>query len=102
MVLEIAQLRIALGQTQAFEAAFEKARPIIASMPGHLGHELQRCIENDHEYMLLVRWQTLEDHTLGFRGSAAYVEWKALLHRFYEPTPVVLHYRLVESSAAPP
>jgi heme-degrading monooxygenase HmoA len=92
MILEIAQLQIKPGQTAAFEAAFAQAQLIIASMAGYLGHELQRCLEQDHHYMLLVRWATLEDHTVGFRQSAPYQQWRQLLHHFYDPFPTVLHY----------
>jgi heme-degrading monooxygenase HmoA len=81
------------GQCDAFEAAFAEAAPIIASMPGYLGHELQRCVEDEQRYLLLVRWRSLEDHTVGFRGSAKYAQWKALLHHFYDPFPTVAHYR---------
>lgn len=95
MVLEIADLQVRSGQAAAFEQAFAQARSIIAAMPGHLGHELQRCIEDDHRYTLLVRWQTLEDHTVGFRQSPQYQQWRALLHHFYDPFPTVLHYRTV-------
>jgi heme-degrading monooxygenase HmoA len=96
MILEIAQLQIKPGQTAAFEAAFEQAQPIIASMGGYLGHELQHCVENDHQYMLLVRWRTLEDHTLGFRQSTQYQNWRTLLHHFYDPFPTVLHYEAAD------
>ena len=97
VILEIAQLQIKPGETAGFEVAFEKAQRIIAVMPGYLGHELQRCIESDHQYMLLVRWQTLEHHTVGFRQSAQYQEWRKLLHHFYDPFPTVLHYAAVEA-----
>lgn len=59
-------------------------------------HDLQRCIERTNDYILLVEWQTLEDHEVGFRHSAEYQEWKTLLHHFYEPFPVVSHYQAVE------
>lgn len=98
MILEIAQLQVKPGQTAQFEAAFAQAKAIIASMKGYLGHELQHCIENDHQYMLLVRWDTLEDHTVGFRESAQYQSWRALLHHFYDPFPTVLHYTATESA----
>ena len=97
MILEIAQLQIKPGETAGFETAFDEARRIIAAMPGYVSHELQRCLENDHQYMLLVRWQTLEDHTIGFRQSAQYQEWRKLLHHFYDPFPTVLHYAAVEA-----
>ena len=96
MVLEIAQLQIRPGETAAFEAAFAQAQAIIRAAHGYLGHELQHCIENDHQYMLLIRWNTLEDHTVGFRQSDAYQAWRKLLHHFYDPFPTVLHYTACE------
>lgn len=95
MILEVAILNIKPGQEKAFELAFSKALPIISSMKGYISHQLQHCIEKENRYILLVNWQTLEDHTVGFRGSREYLEWKALLHHFYEPFPEVQHYQLV-------
>lgn len=95
MILEVAPLHIRAGQAAAFEAAFSQAQVIIASMPGYISHELQRCLERTNEYILLVRWQSLEDHEIGFRQSAGYQQWKQLLHHFYEPFPFVSHYAQV-------
>ena len=92
MVLEVAILDVKPDETVAFEAAFAQAAPIIASMKGYLSHELKRCLEKENRYLLLVRWETLEDHTVGFRQSKEYEEWKALLHHFYDPFPTVEHY----------
>lgn len=64
-------------------------------MKGYISHELQKCIETDCQYILLVKWETLEAHTVDFRGSPEYQEWKALLHHFYDPFPVVEHYYIV-------
>lgn len=61
-------------------------------MGGYISHEVQRCIEEKDKYILLVRWQRLEDHTVGFRQSQQYQEWRRLLHHFYEPFPKVEHY----------
>jgi heme-degrading monooxygenase HmoA len=91
-ILEVAVLDVRPGESDAFETAFAEARRIIASMPGHRRHELRRCIENADRWLLLVWWDTLEAHTVGFRGSAEYQRWKALLHRFYDPFPTVEHY----------
>ena len=91
MILESAVLQIKPGQTAAFEAAFADAQQIIAAAQGYLGHALQRCLEDDHQYLLLVRWHALEDHTQGFRGSPGYQQWRSLLHHFYDPFPTVLH-----------
>ncbi len=96
MILEIALLQIRPGQTTEFEAAFAQAQPIIAGRRGYVRHELQRCLEDDHRYALLVWWATLDDHTVGFRGSAEYQEWRALLHHFYDPFPTVEHFTRVE------
>lgn len=93
MILEIASLQVRPGQAAAFEAAFLQAQAIIASMPGYLGHELQRCLERDDHYMLLVRWRSVQDHEVGFRTSPQYQQWRALLHHFYDPFPTVLHYK---------
>jgi heme-degrading monooxygenase HmoA len=95
VILEVAVLNVKPGEGDAFEAAFADAQRIIASMPGYIEHELQRCLEVENRYILLVRWQTLEDHTVGFRGSTQYQEWKRLLHHFYDPFPTVEHYTSV-------
>jgi heme-degrading monooxygenase HmoA len=92
MILEVAVLDVRAGQGADFERAFEEAQAIIASMPGYQRHELRRCLEAETRYLLLVWWTTLEDHTVGFRGSPEYQRWKALLHPFYEPFPRVEHY----------
>ncbi|MBK7896631.1 MAG: antibiotic biosynthesis monooxygenase [Candidatus Promineifilaceae bacterium] len=95
MILEVAILNVKRGETAAFEAAFAQAQTIIAGMGGYVSHELQKCVESPNQYILLVRWQTLEDHTIGFRQSAEYQQWRALLHHFYDPFPTVDHYERV-------
>jgi len=62
-------------------------------MKGYISHELQKCMETPSRYILLVKWEILEDHTVGFRESEEYQKWKALLHHFYDPFPVVEHYK---------
>ncbi|MBX3515278.1 MAG: antibiotic biosynthesis monooxygenase [Xanthobacteraceae bacterium] len=92
MILEAAILNVKPGQEEAFESAMRAARPLIAGTPGFLGIDVRRSIERPNAYLLLVRWEKLEDHTVGFRQSARYQEWREALHRFYEPFPVVEHY----------
>lgn len=92
MILEVAILHVRPGQTAEFEAAFREAEQYIASIPGYISHQLKRCIEHPDQYLLLVEWRSLEDHTVGFRQSPQYQEWKRLLHHFYDPFPVVEHY----------
>jgi len=92
-VLEVAMLDVKINETFEFEKAFKQAQAIISSMEGYLDHDLQRCIETENRYILLVNWQSLEDHTEGFRGSEKYQQWRDLLHHFYQPFPVVEHYK---------
>lgn len=92
MILEVAMLQVKPGLTSDFERNFRIASGIISKMEGYIHHELKRCLEDSHKYVLLVKWETLEDHTIGFRGSAEYQEWKELLHHFYDPFPVVEHF----------
>jgi heme-degrading monooxygenase HmoA len=97
MILEVAMLDVIPSQTRAFERAFAEAQSIISAMPGFVSLELQRCLERANRYVLLVRWRTLEDHTVGFRQSPDYQRWRALLHHFYDPFPEVLHFEAVSS-----
>ena len=102
MILEVATLDVKPGQREAFQVAFREASGIIAGMKGYMAHQLQECLENQNRFVLLVWWQTLEDHTVGFRGSAEYQRWRALLHHFYDPFPTVEHYKIVLANGAPP
>ncbi|MFP5111754.1 antibiotic biosynthesis monooxygenase family protein [Bacillaceae bacterium C204] len=92
MILEAVMLKVRPGMEEEYEDAFRQASEIIASMKGYISHELQRCIEVKGKYLLLVRWETLEDHTVGFRQSTEYQEWKKQLHHFYDPFPTVEHF----------
>ena len=96
MILEVAILDVIPGQENEFQAAFAKVTPIISSMSGYVSHQLQRFIEKQNRYILLVNWEKLEDHTVGFRGSEGYQEWRKLLHHFYDPFPTVEHYELIQ------
>ncbi len=98
MILESAVLNVRPGMSAQFENAFSQASAIIASSSGYITHELHRCMETPGQYLLLVWWEELEDHTVGFRSSPSYQEWKALLHHFYDPFPTVEHYALVFSA----
>ncbi len=94
MILEVAILDIKPGKESDFESAFSRAQEIISSMPGYISHQLQHCLEKTNRYILLVNWETLEHHTVGFRESPQYQEWRSLLHHFYDPFPVVQHYEV--------
>ena len=98
MVTEQAVLDVTPGREGEFEAAFATARPLVAVMPGFLSLRLLRCLESSSRYLLLIEWERLEDHTVGFRSSSEYEEWKRLLHDFYDPFPTVEHFVAVELS----
>ena len=99
MILEVAILNVKEGMNADFELIFSKAQLIIASMKGYISHELKKCIEKENHYILLVNWETLEDHEIGFRKSEEYQEWKKLLHHFYDPFPEVFHYQNLTSDS---
>lgn len=98
MITEHALLPVKPGLEPEFEEAFASARLIIASMPGFQGLTLSRGIENSSSYLLLVTWDSVEAHEVGFRGSREYQDWKRMLHHFYDPFPVVEHYVPVASA----
>jgi heme-degrading monooxygenase HmoA len=100
MILEVATLDVKAGLGASFERDFAAASTLISSVPGYLSHELQRCIETEDRYLLLVRWETVSTHTEGFRQSVQYEEWKRLLHPYYDPFPMVEHYRRVRGGPA--
>jgi heme-degrading monooxygenase HmoA len=95
MILEHAVLNVIPGQEDEFELAFAEAKLIISSAQGFRSLRLLHCLEAEHRYLLLVEWETLEDHTQGFRGSEIFANWKALLHHFYDPFPTVEHFNTV-------
>jgi heme-degrading monooxygenase HmoA len=95
MIQEAAVLFVKKDQEKDFENDFTIASQYISSIEGYLGHSLKKCMEQHNKYLLLVDWRNLEDHTIGFRESAAYLEWKKLLHHYYEPFPIVEHFETV-------
>jgi heme-degrading monooxygenase HmoA len=95
MILEVAILNVIPGREDAFMEAFGEAQGIISKMKGYISHQLKRGMEDTGKFILLVEWETLTDHTEGFRGSEEYKEWKRLLHHFYDPFPTVEHYETI-------
>jgi heme-degrading monooxygenase HmoA len=95
MILEFAQITIHPGSEAKFEAVFAAAIKVLGSSKGYLSHELRRSVETPNRYALMVQWQTLEDHTVGFRGSPAFTEWRAHIGPFLEAPPVVEHFEAV-------
>ena len=96
MILEHADIRIDPQQAAAFEAAIERgARTVISKAKGFQGFKVNRSIESQGRYILTIYWDTLEDHTVGFRESSAFAEWRAIVGPFFAQPPVVEHMELV-------
>ena len=95
MILEAFICHVKPGMESEYETALHDAVPLISAMKGFQSITLQCCLETAGQYLILIQWDTLEDHTVGFRGSAEYQEWRKRLHHFYDPFPTVNHYTQV-------
>ena len=95
MTTEHALLEVIPGREEEFVSAMQAAKAHIAGSPGFVSLRVERCLERPNCFLLLVEWESLADHTEGFRGSAAYEEWRAALHHFYDPFPLVEHFEAV-------
>jgi heme-degrading monooxygenase HmoA len=100
MIIEFALLTIRPGIEKQFEAAFPGAIKVLGGSRGYLSHELRRSVETPNRYALIVQWQTLEDHTVEFRGSPAFTQWRALIGAYFESPPAVEHFEAVAAPAA--
>jgi len=92
MIVEHAILQVRPGQSAAFEAAMVEARPLIAMQLGFRSIEVRKSDDDPERYLLLAVWDNIESHRDGFRKSTEYQHWRALLHPFYDPMPVVNYY----------
>ena len=95
MILEVAVLNIKEGLQKRFEQDFILASQYISSIKGYRGHTLRKCVEIENQYILLVDWEDIDCHEIGFRKSQVYLKWKELLHDYYSPFPTVEHYETV-------
>ena len=91
-VLEHALLHVREGREAEFEAAVAEARPLIEASSGFISLEIRRPTATGQAYLLLVKWRSVADHRDGFRQSDRYQQWRALLHRFYDPMPEVSYF----------
>ncbi len=91
MITEIVEIEVKPGEEAAFEAGVRKAVPLFQNFKGCLGMKLQRTIERRTKYRLFVTWETLEDHTVHFRGSGDFQEWRRLVGPYFAFAPVVEH-----------
>ena len=103
MILEIADIRIPPGQQAAFDEAIERGlRTVLSRAKGARGYKVNKGIESPERYILQVFWDTLEDHTVGFRQGPLFPEWRAIVGPFFAAPPVVEHFELVTKSETAP
>lgn len=99
MILELADIRIQPGQNAAFEEAVERGlQTVIAHAKGFQGFKVNKGIENPERYVLQIFWDRLEDHTVGFRESSAFAQWRAIVGPFFASPAVVEHFDLLIKS----
>jgi heme-degrading monooxygenase HmoA len=91
MVLEIADFTIKAGTEDEFAAAVKEALPHVSATPGFLGARLTRSIESPSRFVLLIEWESVEAHTVGFRASDRFPKWRALIGPYFDGDPYVEH-----------
>ena len=100
MILEIADIRIPPGQQAAFDEAIQRGLTTVAcNAKGFRGYEVHKGIESPERYVLMIFWDTLEDHTVGFRQGPLFAQWRAIVGPFFAQPPQVEHFTLVGKSA---
>jgi heme-degrading monooxygenase HmoA len=99
MILEIAEIRIAPGQRAAFDEAIQRAlATVISKAKGMRGYKVNKCVESPERYVLQIFWDTLEDHTVGFREGPLFQHWRAIIGPYFASPPVVEHFELLVKS----
>ena len=100
MILELADIRIHPGQQAAFEVAIQRGvNEVISNAKGFQGYKVNKGIESPERYVLQIFWETLENHTIDFRQSAAFADWRAIVGPFFAGPPTVEHFDLLAKSA---
>ena len=100
MILELADIRIHTGQQAAFDVAIERGlKEVISNAKGFRGYKVNKGIESPERYVLMIFWETLENHTVDFRESEAFLQWRAIVGPFFAQAPVVEHFDLLTKSA---
>jgi heme-degrading monooxygenase HmoA len=103
MILEHADITIAPGRQAEFDAAIVHGlTTVIAQARGFLGWQVHKGIESPERYLLTIRWETIENHTVDFRGGPLFAQWRAIVGPFFAKPPVVEHFELVGGSPEAP
>lgn len=102
MILEVADIRIQPGRQAEFDVAIQHGlSTVISKAKGFWGYKVNKGIESPERYVLMIWWETLENHTVDFRESPAFAEWRAIVGPFFAQPPQVEHFTLVSKSAEP-
>lgn len=100
MILEVADIRIAPGRQAEFDAALQHGlQTVIAGAKGLRSYQVNRGVESPERYLLMIWWDTLENHTVDFRGGPLFAQWRAIVGPYFAAPPVVEHFELVDKSA---
>jgi heme-degrading monooxygenase HmoA len=98
MIVEVTTIIIKENKNLEFESAFEKAGQVLVNAEGYISHELQKCMENPNQYLVLIKWNNLEDHTVKFQQSDSFKELGLLIGGFFAMNPNIQHYELKQKS----
>ena len=100
MILEVADIRIPVGKNAEFDAAIRRGvETVISKAQGFRGYKVNKGVESPERYLLMIYWDTLEDHTVAFRQGPLFPEWRAIVGPFFAQPPTVEHFELVVKSA---
>lgn len=99
MILELADIKVQAGKEAEFGAAIKKGvNEVISKARGYIGHQINHGIESPDRWVLMIFWETLENHTVDFRGSPAFAEWRAIVGPYFAQPPQVEHFNLAEKT----
>ena len=99
MILELADIRIQPGKQAEFDAAIQRGiAEVISKSKGFKGFKVNKGVESPERYILMIFWETLENHTVDFRQSPAFTEWRAIVGPYFANPPSVEHFTLLAKS----
>ncbi|BDB69822.1 antibiotic biosynthesis monooxygenase [Comamonas thiooxydans] len=100
MIVEVADFKVDPAKHQEFGQALKQAaETVLSRATGYRGHSILSCIETQGRHVLTVQWETMGDHTIGFRQSAAFADWRAIIGPFFAQPPHVEHFAIVDSKS---
>ena len=100
MILELADIRIPPGKQAEFDAAIQRGvETVISQAEGFRGYKVNQGVESPERYILMIYWDTLENHTVDFRGGPLFPQWRAIVGPFFAVPPTVEHFTLLVKSA---